>query len=79
MMNSIHSLFVEEPSMMHAIHGQHSYRPDPTQHIITGRELVLLRWRTGAIRLAALVRKPESPVDIGPLLPIRAVTEFVTR
>jgi hypothetical protein len=39
-------LVVEEPSMMHAIHGQHSYRPDPTEHIITGRELVLLRRRT---------------------------------
>ena len=36
-------LVVKEPSMMHAIHGQHSYRPDPTQYIITGPELVLLR------------------------------------
>jgi hypothetical protein len=39
-------LVVEEPSMMHAIHGQHSYRPDPTEYIITGPELVLLRVRT---------------------------------
>ena len=28
-------LVVKEPSMMHAIHGQHSYRPDPTEYIIT--------------------------------------------
>src|SRR6516164_3785372 len=28
-------LVVKEPSMMHAIHGQHSYRPDPTEYVIT--------------------------------------------
>src|SRR5215510_12647695 len=28
-------LVVEEPSMMHGLHGQHSYRPDPTEHVIT--------------------------------------------
>jgi hypothetical protein len=39
-------LVVKEPSMMHAIHGQHSYRPDPTEDIITEPELVLLRVRT---------------------------------
>ena len=29
-------LIVREP-FMHAIHGQHSYRPDPTEHVITSR------------------------------------------
>src|SRR5262245_58767782 len=28
-------LVIEEPSMMHGIHGQHSYRPDPIEHVIT--------------------------------------------
>jgi len=39
-------LVVKEPPMMHAIHGQHSYRPDPTEYIIIGAELVLRRKRT---------------------------------
>jgi hypothetical protein len=44
-------LVVKEPSVMHAIHGQHSYRPDPTKHVITGAELVLLRVRTSTMGL----------------------------
>ena len=42
-------LVVKEPSVMHAIHGQHSYRPDPT--VITEAELVLLRVRTSTMDL----------------------------